>query len=59
MKKTWQVKLKDKPSSPEVLGLEDGFSCVNAVREIKLAWEPSIYTRTLSYFYKRQKKWQS
>jgi hypothetical protein len=53
MKKSWQEKSKDKPSSPEVLGLDNGFLCHNAVREIRLAWRFSIYTGTLSYLHKR------
>jgi alkylated DNA nucleotide flippase Atl1 len=34
MKKTWQEKLKDKPSFPKVLRLEKGFPCYNAVRKM-------------------------
>ncbi|HEU65310.1 MAG TPA: MGMT family protein [Chloroflexi bacterium] len=34
MKKTWQEKLKDKPSIPKVLKLEKGFPCYNAVRKM-------------------------
>jgi len=33
MKKTWQEKLKDKPSFPKVLRLEKGFPCYNAVHK--------------------------
>jgi hypothetical protein len=53
MKKTWQEKLKNKPSFPKALRLENGFSCRSAVREIRLAWRLSVYTRTLSYLYER------
>ena len=34
MKKTWQEKLKDKPSFPKVLRLEKGFPCYNAVHKM-------------------------
>ena len=34
MKKTWQEKLKDKPSFPKVLKLEKGFPCYNAVHKM-------------------------
>lgn len=34
MKKTWQDKLKDKPSLPKVLKLEKGFPCYNAVHKM-------------------------
>jgi len=34
MKKTWQEKLKDKPSFPKVLRLEEGFPCYNAVHKM-------------------------
>jgi hypothetical protein len=34
MKKTWQEKLKDKPSLPKVLKLERGFPCYNAVHKM-------------------------
>ena len=34
MKKTWQEKLKDKPSFPRVLRLERGFPCYNAVHKM-------------------------
>ena len=34
MKKTWQEKLKDKPSFPKVLRLERGFPCYNAVHKM-------------------------
>jgi len=34
MKKTWQEKLKDKPSFPKVLSLEKGFPCYNAVHKM-------------------------
>jgi hypothetical protein len=53
MKKTWQEKLKDKPSFPKVLRLEKGFPCYNAVHRIWIVWQLSVYTRTLLYFYKR------
>lgn len=33
MKKTWQEKLKDKPSFPKVLRLEKGFPCYNAAQD--------------------------
>jgi len=33
MKKTWQEKLRDKPSFPKVLRLEKGFPCYNAVHK--------------------------
>ncbi len=53
MKETWQEKSKDKPSSPEVLGLEYGCSCHDAARGIRLAWRLSVCTRRLSHLYKR------
>jgi hypothetical protein len=53
VKKTRREKSKDKPSLPKVLRLENGFSCGNAVREIRPAWQLSVYTRTLSYLRKR------
>jgi alkylated DNA nucleotide flippase Atl1 len=34
MKKTWQEKLKDKPSFPKVLRLEKGFPCYRAVHKM-------------------------
>ena len=34
MRKTWQEKLKDKPSLPKVLGLEKTFPCYNAVHKM-------------------------
>jgi len=34
MKKTWQDKLKDKPSFPKVLRLEKRFPCYNAVHKM-------------------------
>jgi alkylated DNA nucleotide flippase Atl1 len=34
MKKTWQEKLKDKPSLPKVLKLEKKFPCYNAVHKM-------------------------
>ena len=34
MKKTWQEKLKDKPSLPKVLKLEKRFPCYNAVHKM-------------------------
>ena len=34
MKKTWQEKLKDKPSLPKVLRLEKEFPCYNAVHKM-------------------------
>lgn len=34
MKKTWQEKLKDKPSFPKVLRLEKEFPCYNAVHKM-------------------------
>ena len=34
MRKTWQEKLKAKPSFPKVLRLEKGFPCYNAVRKM-------------------------
>jgi len=34
MKKTWQEKLKDKPSFPKVLKLEKRFPCYNAVHKM-------------------------
>jgi len=34
MKKTWQEKLKDKPSFPKVLRLEKRFPCYNAVHKM-------------------------
>jgi alkylated DNA nucleotide flippase Atl1 len=34
MKKTWQEKLKGKPSFPKVLGLEKGFPCYKAVHKM-------------------------
>ncbi len=34
MKKTWQEKLKDKPSFPKVAGLERGFACYSAVHKM-------------------------
>ena len=34
MKKTWQEKLKDKPSFPKVLRLEKGFPCYGAVHKM-------------------------
>jgi len=34
MRKTWQEKLKDKPSFPKVLRLEKGFPCYNAVHKM-------------------------
>jgi hypothetical protein len=34
MKKTWQEKLKDKPSFPKVAGLERGFPCYSAVHKM-------------------------
>ena len=34
MKKTWQEKLKDKPSFPKVLRLEKKFPCYNAVHKM-------------------------
>jgi alkylated DNA nucleotide flippase Atl1 len=34
MKKTWQEKLKDKPSFPKVLRLEKGFPCYHAVHKM-------------------------
>jgi alkylated DNA nucleotide flippase Atl1 len=34
MKKTWQEKLKDKPSFPRVLKLEKRFPCYNAVHKM-------------------------
>jgi len=34
MKKTWQEKLRDKPSFPKVLKLEKGFPCYNAVHKM-------------------------
>jgi hypothetical protein len=34
MKKTWQEKLKDKPSFPKVLRLEKWFPCYNAVHKM-------------------------
>jgi hypothetical protein len=34
MRKTWQEKLKDKPSFPRVLGLEKGFPCYEAVHKM-------------------------
>jgi alkylated DNA nucleotide flippase Atl1 len=34
VRKTWQEKLKDKPSLPKVLRLEKGFPCYNAVHKM-------------------------
>jgi len=34
MRKTWQEKLKDKPSLPKVLGLEKDFPCYKAVHKM-------------------------
>ena len=34
MRKTWQEKLKDKPSLPKVLRLEKSFPCYNAVHKM-------------------------
>jgi len=34
VKKTWQEKLKDKPSFPKVARLEKGFPCYNAVHKM-------------------------
>jgi alkylated DNA nucleotide flippase Atl1 len=34
MRKTWQEKLKDKPSLPKVLRLEKNFPCYNAVHKM-------------------------
>jgi hypothetical protein len=45
MKKTWQEKLKDKPSFPKVLRLEKGFPCRNVVGKIRLALQLSVYAK--------------
>jgi alkylated DNA nucleotide flippase Atl1 len=34
MKKTWQEKLKDKPSFPKVLRPDEGFACYNAAHKM-------------------------
>jgi hypothetical protein len=53
MKKTWQEKLKDKLSFRKVLKLEKGFPCYNAVHKIRIAWQLSLYSKTLLCLYKR------
>jgi len=53
MKKTWQQRLKGRPSLPELLRLEKGLLCYRAAHEISLAWRLCGQTRTLLCLHKR------
>jgi hypothetical protein len=53
VKKTWQEKLNDRPSFPEVLRLEKGFPSYYAAHEIRLTWRLCAQPRTLLCLYKR------
>jgi hypothetical protein len=52
VKKTWQEKLKDKPSFPKVLRLEKGLPCYQAAHEISVARGLYTQTRALLCLYK-------